>query len=155
MISSIKYILITFIFMFSMSCKTNHEASKSFKTLAYSQYGAEMEATQRLIDNKEDFESIYYKVYKNLSPTPEMPHVDFSKNSVVFLHFGGFNYGGISYEVQEINKENNDLNIHLIRQSPKSGEPALTVMTNPFMLIEVPKFKSEIEQINIIKVEKD
>lgn len=155
MISSIKYILITFVFMLSLSCKTNHKASQSFKTLAYSQYGAEMEATQRLIDNQEDFESIYYKVYKNLSPTPEMPNVDFSKNSVVFLHFGGFNYGGISYGVEEIIKENRNLNIHLIRQSPKPGEPALTVMTNPFMLIEVPKYNSEIDQINIIKVEKD
>ncbi|MDG4946830.1 hypothetical protein NMK71_10415 [Weeksellaceae bacterium KMM 9713] len=155
MISVIKYILFTFVIMFSMSCKTNHEASKSFNTLAYSEYGAEMEATQRLIENQEDFESIYTKVYVNLSPAPEMPTVDFNKNAVIFLHFGGFNYGGISYEVKEIKQEDKDLNIHLIRHSPKPGEPALTVMTNPFMFIEVPKFKSEIDHINIIKVEKD
>lgn len=126
-----------------------------FETIEYKQYGAEMSATEVWIDNQQEFENIYRKLNQHLSPTLETPAVDFDEYAVIFLHFGKFNYGGIEYEVVSIEENNKILNIKLNRNAPKFGEPALTVITNPFMFIEVPNIKPAPEQINLILIEKN
>lgn len=152
----IKHIFLGLFILLTISCKTQQmNSEESFETLVYSQYGPEMEATERIIENKSDFEEIYKKVYENIMPIPEMPEVNFNEKSVIFIHFGSYSYGGISYEVKEIVQNEGQLDITLIQDMPKRGEPALSVMTNPFMLIEIPKITPQPTNINIIKVDKE
>lgn len=152
----LKYSLFTLLFILIMNCKTHHASlEKPFETLVYSQYGPEMEATKMMIENMQDFEKIYVKVYENRSPKPEIPTIDFDNKSVIFIHFGSFSYGGITYEVQKVSHENKELYIKLFHKQPKRGEPALTVMTNPVMLIEIPKINPTPTIINIETIEKD
>lgn len=151
MIKVIKYLFFTITLIISFNCQMQKNGVKAFKTLAYSEYGAEMETTQQIIRSAEEFEKTYHNVYKNISPIPEIPSIDFKKKSVVFLHFGTFNYGGIQYKVEKITLKDEDLNIQLDRQGPKIGEPSMTVMTHPFMFIELPKLDAKVKNINLTK----
>lgn len=145
------YTLLIPFFILAWSCKTHpSQTPMKFETIVYNEYGPEMERTEKWINTQQDFEETYRYLYQNMSSLPEFPEIDFDKNAVVFIHFGQFSYGGIHYDVKEIEAKNNELNIFLKYNGPKLGQPALTVMTNPFMLIQVPKIKPNPEVINII-----
>lgn len=150
-----KFLKITFLislFVLNMNCKTQQTSgSTPFNTIVYSQYGPEMEATEQIITNAKDFKSYYHLAYENRTPIPGIPKINFDERLVIFLHFGTFNHGGILFEVQEITQRNKELDIVLTQNSPKAGEPSLTVMTHPFMFIDVSRGKDLPNSINIIK----
>lgn len=148
------YIILGLFLFLTWNCNAHlAQAPMEFETIVYNQYGPEMQSTEKWIDNQEEFEKTFQEMHRNLMPSKEIPNIDFDEKAVVLLHFGRFSYGGIHYEVVDVENVENTLNIKLSRSGPKAGEPALMVITNPFMFIEVSKMKSAPEQINLTLIE--
>ena len=125
--------------------------SLAFQILEHSEYGTEMPAQQQLIKNQNALNAIYQKIFSNISPQPEPPEIDFKHKNVLFLHFGTYNHGGNSFKIDSIKNLNQQINVYLKLKSPAAGQPSLTVMTYPFMLIEIDKPQTEVQKINVIK----
>ena len=120
-----------------------------FNLLIYNEMGTEMPAQQRWIDNQADLHNIFTEVNRHVSPIPDAPFVNFNQKNVVFLHFGTFSYGGIQMELKNVEFNHPVLNITLSKQSPSAMQPALTVITHPYMFIEIDKLNSQPKEIKL------
>lgn len=127
----------------------NNMHNLNFKVLESSQYGAEMPQQQRLITSQDEYSAIHKKVFANMFPAPEMKEIDFTQKNILFLHFGTFNHGGNTFEVDSIQYENTQLNVYMNTTSPGAGQPSLTVMTYPFLMLEIDKPTQPVETIVI------
>lgn len=144
-----KYLIASLFFAF-ISCSTTHSNGKmTFTTLEYTEFGNYQEKEKRLIQDVDTFRDVYTKVYENHSPIPEIPKVNFKKNDVIFIHFGEFRHGGIKMSVDSIFWDKKDLVISINKKSPKAGEPVSSVMTYPFLFVEIDKLSKKPNDIKL------
>lgn len=120
-----------------------------FKILDSSQYGAEMTGQHKLITSASEFRKVHQQVFADITPQPEIPVIDFERKNVLFIHFGTFSHGGNTFDVDSIQYESNTLDVYLRSSFPGPGQPSVTVITHPFLLIELDKPAQTVEIINI------
>lgn len=134
-----------------MSCSTQKNAQDlNFTLLEYNEYGNQQFKEESILTSQISFAKKYAEVYQDHSPKPMVPTIDFKQKDVLFVHFGEFNYGGNQIDVKKIDWENENLVLTLHKSSPKAGEPVLTVMTYPFMFVEVDKLTKKPAEIQIV-----
>ena len=120
-----------------------------FKILESSQYGAEMTEQYKLITSASEYRKVYQQVFADITPQPEIPAIDFDRKNVLFIHFGTFSHGGNTFDVDSIQYANKNLDVYLRSSFPGPGQPSVTVITHPFLLIELDKPAQTVEIINI------
>ena len=150
-----KLIVLLIVLFCNLACqmqKTNRNLE--FEVLEKSEFGAEMQAQNQLITTPQDFAKIQKTVFANQSPQPKIKNVDFNKKNVIFIHLGTYSYGGNAFEVTKVEQIDTELIIDLYIDSPGMGEPALTVITYPFVFIEIDKPHKEIQNIQVNKTRK-
>jgi hypothetical protein len=98
----------------------------------------------KLITTKKDWESAWQVAKGGEEPLPNIPTVDFGHQNVIAAFMGQRSSSGYKIEISSIEKKGQILTIHVIKYETPG---MLTVMTNPFTLVRVPRGNYKLEVI--------
>ncbi|HBC47129.1 MAG TPA: hypothetical protein DEO84_10560 [candidate division Zixibacteria bacterium] len=98
----------------------------------------------KLVTTKKDWENTWQIAKGGEEPLPGIPSVDFSHQNVIAVFMGQRSSSGYKIEISSIEKKGAVLRVH-VKKYETPG--MLTVMTNPFTLVRVPRGKYELEVI--------
>lgn len=103
-----------------------------------------------VINNNEDWQSLWNKVYSIQKPTPPLPTVDFSKDIVIAVFQGVQGSGGYSIEIIKIVEAENSIKVFVRETSPGPSCTVTDALTQPYHIIKISKTDKEV----IFKTEK-
>jgi hypothetical protein len=146
--------LFLLVFLF-FACRTSEEIPTSPKAIDFEPigsgilYGAGEEglmAGAYLVNSANELSQILTKMnavnsgdYLNLTPDASY----FKEHSMLFLFDEVRGSGGHTFEIKKLTLHNDLLKIGVLSAKPEGM--ATTVMTQPFQIIEIPKFEGRIE----------
>jgi len=138
-----KKIILVFCAAFLFSCNsTKQETAKSatevnkgtvkYEILKEAGYQGREEKSFEIIEENASLSKLYNEINET-----EIPKIDFSNSKVVALFLGQRNSGGYSIKVKSIEEKGGKVILKVEEVGPKSGEMALTVITNPFTIVKL------------------
>ena len=127
------YLLLLMTFGSSLSY-SEQERRVHYKVLESGQFGPHMDSGKQIIiiNNENQFESEFNK-YQIAS----IPNIDFERNVVVLINIGGKSSGGYKIDIEGIVDNNEKTTIKSNISSPSSSCNTASVMTNPYIFVEV------------------
>jgi hypothetical protein len=98
----------------------------------------------KLITNSKDWVKTWSIVAGGEEPLPKIPTIDFGSQYVIAAFMGSRNSSGYKIEIPSIEKMGQVLKVH-VKKYETPG--MLTIMTNPFTLIRLPRGNYKLEVI--------
>ncbi|QFS52756.1 protease complex subunit PrcB family protein [Nostoc sphaeroides] len=117
----------------------------NFRTIARGANSGYPTASQLVIDNPEEWASVWQQHASNIIPPPPVPNVDFTDNQVVAVFMGEKRTGGYSVEIVSVETKSSEkenlasLVITVAYRQPKPGEIVQEVITHPYHIITIPQ----------------
>jgi len=90
-----------------------------------------------IVKDQSSLLSVWNKFYGNQLSVPELPPVDFDKETIVAILMGQKATGGYALDLKNISLDNNELFIDLKQIVPGEGAITTQAFTNPWMLIKI------------------
>jgi hypothetical protein len=97
-----------------------------------------------LVTSEKEWDRVWRTAKGREEPLPERPSVNFGRSYVVAAFMGERNSSGYKIEIDKIVKKGRTLRVH-VKKYETPG--MLTVMTQPFTLVRVPKGSYKLEVI--------
>ncbi|MFA5552653.1 MAG: protease complex subunit PrcB family protein [Trueperaceae bacterium] len=94
-------------------------------------------ATYELVTNESQLLSLWNRAHGALLSPPQVPRVDFARETVVAIFIGGRGTGGHSVSVQQVTEENGELYLDVSIGSPAPGTITTQALTSPWVLVRV------------------
>ncbi|MGN6385047.1 MAG: protease complex subunit PrcB family protein [Verrucomicrobiota bacterium] len=116
---------------------------EKMRVLAKGGFSTFQEPTTMVITNAVQWEETWKKSSKRV-PAPELPEVDFEKESVIFVTLGRKNSGGYASHVESVTEKDGKTVVQVVTKSPPKGSMTLQALTAPFEFVAVPKIKGEV-----------
>lgn len=118
-----------------------------FQTILAGSHSLSDTAFVELVTNDREWENIWLIAKGLVDPLPKKPTVNFSRQYVIAAFMGQRRSSGYRIEVTSIEKMGRILNVHVKRYETPG---MLTVVTNPFSLVRIPKGNYRLEVIEEI-----
>ncbi|HEY2067475.1 MAG TPA: glycoside hydrolase family 2 TIM barrel-domain containing protein [Gemmatimonadaceae bacterium] len=97
------------------------------------------EPETRVIRDAKDWASTWASLHAGL-PAPPLPHVDFTKEIVLFVALGPRSTGGFDVDVERIIRRSpDDLLVQIVETSPGDGCMSTQVITSPAVAVRAPR----------------
>ena len=97
---------------------------------------------QNLCINEEaEWKKYWDLIHKQTIPVPKLPEINFEENMVIASFMGSKNSGGYSARIDEVKWENGSYTIQLTHVSPGSSCFNTMAITQPYLIVQVPKPK--------------
>lgn len=93
----------------------------------------------RIISEAPDFKDTFQSLHATELPRPKPPEVDFATSAVLVISLGQQPSAGYQVDVEQIQRQGEVLNVRLRLSKPSSTSVQATVMTSPYIVIQVPK----------------
>lgn len=106
-----------------------------YTVLKQEAYGGTEEETNLLINSQEELVSLYGQIN-----VPELPKIDFKKQSVVAIFMGQQRTGGYSVSITDVNVTENTAEISVIKTTP-TGMVTMA-LTAPYCIAIIPKVEN-------------
>lgn len=90
-----------------------------------------------LVTSQDQLTNLWYKAYGSQLQVPQVPKVDFSRETVVAAFAGQKPTGGYGLQVRGVSVENGELYVDLVSISPQAGAITTQGLTSPWVLIHV------------------
>ncbi|WP_430400678.1 protease complex subunit PrcB family protein [Flavobacterium sp.] len=119
-----------------------NRSNVSFKTLSSGQNSSIENKEYLLIEDNEAYIEVIEKLNIDESDFNNLLNVDFKSNNVCILFLGQRNTGGYAIEVDYLIKKQKTLYIKTKEISPEKHSNVITVITNPYCIITIPKIQS-------------
>ncbi|HLD38782.1 MAG: protease complex subunit PrcB family protein [Candidatus Diapherotrites archaeon] len=129
---------------YSTSEKQQQFAEITFKTLAEGVSSSHTTFDALVVQNGNEFESLWKGMYSGFRPPPDMPIVDFSNKTVIAVFFGEKPSTGYSITIDNIIRINQSINVQYKTSRPGSGTVGLLV-TRPYHIVELDKITEEVK----------
>jgi hypothetical protein len=97
-----------------------------------------------LVTNERDWDDIWQKTKGREQPLPSKPSVNFDSQYVIAAFMGQRTSSGYKIEIDSVEKKGRSLKVH-VKKYETPG--MLTVMTQPFTLVRVPRGHYKLEVI--------
>lgn len=117
----------------------------SFEIVTSGFYSGYKEAGYHRIDTQEKWKELWEKTYAEVEPKPELPEVDFEKNTVLAIFAGEFSGGGYRVEVEKVVDAERSVQVSVKLESPSNSCATTAALTQPFKIIKLEKIKKEVE----------
>jgi len=118
-----------------------------FQTILAGPYSLVDTAYVSLVKNQSDWEDTWLLAKGKIDPLPLTPTVDFEQEYVIAAFMGERTTSGYKIEITEIEKHGDIIDVFVKRfETPGM----LTVMTNPYCLVRLPKGNYDINVIEEI-----
>lgn len=93
----------------------------------------------RIVLEASDFKDTFQALHATELPQPKPPEVDFAKSAVLVVSLGQQPSSGYQVDVEQIQQQGKVLNVRLRLTKPSSTSVQATVMTSPYVVIQVSK----------------
>lgn len=116
-----------------------------FHTIARGANSGYQTASQMVIDNAEEWASVWQQHASNIIPPPPVPGVDFTDDQVVAVFMGEKRTGGYSVEILTVETKRSEIDdltslvITVAYRQPKPGDIVQEVITYPYHIITIPQ----------------
>jgi|SRR3989344_1075102 len=97
------------------------------------------------IHTEQAWSAFYVKLESASNSGLQIPHVDFSKHSVLAVFMGQKNNDGYSTEITTVLQNGKDLEVYVQETSPNHGDRNSQTLTKPYHIIKVPKAEGKVE----------
>lgn len=106
-------------------------------SLAKGSYSGIDSAMTLVIDSDTRWMEIWNKIYAETQPRPELPEVDFSRETILAVFLGTRSTGGFSVEISRVVQRDGKIVAETERRSPRPEEPVTMALTSPFHIVRV------------------
>lgn len=137
------FILISLILSSCQSKLPNKDKPIKHEVLTYSNYGSHNQSENFIINSNNDFETAWQKAHDNIFPKPNIPPINFNKESVLLINFKPRNYGGYTIDLNHVKLIGNVCYLSFSEKNSNLDAPTLSVMTSPYVFVKVNKIQPE------------
>jgi hypothetical protein len=116
-----------------------------FTTLARGQYSGIEEKKYVIVTSQEEWEILWEKVHKFITPAPDLPVTDFASDIVLGVFMGTRPTGGYSIEIDELRACDDRIRAIVKSRSPEPEDMVTTALTQPYHIIRFEATEWEIE----------
>lgn len=120
------------------------EEKVDFETVEKGHYSGYKEVANYVINDEEKLAEIWNLVMETRKPFPDLPKIDFTKNSVVAVFMGEFPTGGYSIEIKEITEYKDRVIVKIDKKFPKPGSMLTQAFTQPYHIVKIKKIDKKI-----------
>lgn len=156
MIKEITKYFILFLAVAAFSC-TNSAGDKeklSFEVIREGSYSAITDKREVIIYNESEYQALMNDVYKNLDQKPNIPSVDFKKNSLVAVFIGSRTSGGFEVKIDNVTDGSDYLTVNVTETTPGKNCAVTDAITSPYVIVKIAKTEKK-GQFKTKKIEKD
>lgn len=134
-----------FLSFIAISCSSSmNKSNVVYKILHSGEFSSIENKEFLLIEDNQDYISAIEKLNIDESEYDKLLNVDFKTNNICILLLGQRNTGGYSISVDYIKKKQKTLFIKAKELTPEKHSNVITVITNPYCLVVIPKMKNII-----------
>jgi len=102
-------------------------------------YSGVRRASEQVIEDPETWKTVWGQVHGISRPQPELPEIDFDKQSVVAVFLGNRNTGGYSIRIRAIKDNGQQVEVQVERLSPPPGGITTQALTQPYEMVVIGK----------------
>lgn len=146
---TLNLILIFIISVIISSCSSSQPKPVSFTVITKGGNSGYTKKERIVIKNKEDFEKMWQNLYINFSDKPQVPDVDFEKQTIIGVFFGEYMSGGSSIGVKSVSSNDEGIVVTVEEITPGSNCVTTDVITQPYQIISIPKVTSAVKFVTI------
>ena len=117
----------------------------SYEVLLEGTYSGIKEPLQKVITANEEWEQLWKKHVSVIVPQPPVPEVDFENNVVAVLFAGEKMKSGYQIRLKEVVPQGKDVIVRYKMVEPPENSFTLTVLTQPFIFIRIPKPEGTVQ----------
>ena len=118
-----------------------------FITLAKGVYSGIEEKKYVIVTSQDEWEKLWAKVHKFITPAPAPPMIDFSSGTVIGVFMGTRPTGGYSIEIDKLRSCDDRIKAIVKSRSPAPQDMVTTALTRPYHIISIENTGMEIEFI--------
>jgi len=107
-------------------------------------HGGVRTAGQQVINDSEAWKTLWKKIHRTRTPSPKLPDVDFSKQTVIAVFMGERTSGGYGIRVTSVTETAREIVVSIARRSPPPGAMTISVMTQPYDVVVVAKSEKPV-----------
>lgn len=117
----------------------------NFRNIAQGAYSEYQTANEMVIDNPEEWASVWQQHASGIIPPPPIPKVDFTDYQIVAVFMGEKHTGGYSVEILTVETESSETDdptsvvIQVNYRQPQPGDIVQEVITHPHHIIRIPQ----------------
>lgn len=151
-----------FVFLFVLAINSNltaeekkskdeeEEQTQTMPTISYEillegTFSGIKEPLQKVVTTNEEWEELWKKHVSVIVPQPPVPEVDFENNVVAALFAGEKMKSGYQIRLKEVVPQGKDVIIRYKMVEPPQNSFTLTVLTQPFIFIKIPKPEGTVQ----------
>lgn len=112
-------------------------------------YSNQEEASNQLIQNADDWQSLWSIINKGRFPTPALPEVDFETQNLLACFMGMKTSGGHSIQVETMTMQGESLMVKVVQESPGQNCMVTDAITYPYVIVAVDKPTSTNPQFEV------
>lgn len=91
------------------------------------------------------WKELWDMIHRDTRPVPEVPAIDFSRETVIGVFLGTRSTGGYSIEIVDASLQNNKLSVKYKTESPAPGDMVSMALTQPYHVVTVNVTRAEVE----------
>ena len=99
---------------------------------------------QLIIRDQSAWQQTWSAIWTSTTPAPGLPVVDFSSNMIIVVAAGSKPSSGYAIAVESASQHDGDVTVAVRATSPSPGCAALTVITNPVDVVQLPRYNGHI-----------
>ena len=117
----------------------------SYEVLLEGTFSGIKEPLQKVITTNEEWEELWKKHVSVIVPQPPVPEVDFENNVLAALFAGEKMKSGYQIRLKEVVPQGKDVIVRYKMVEPPQNSFTLTVLTQPFIFIKIPKPEGTVQ----------
>lgn len=117
----------------------------TYEVLLEGTFSGIREPLQKVISTNEEWEDFWKKHVSVIVPQPPVPEIDFENTVVAAIFAGEKNKSGYQVRLKEVVPEGKDVILRYKLVEPPENSFTLTVITQPFILVKIPKPEGTVQ----------
>jgi hypothetical protein len=98
-----------------------------------------------VITTNQEWEDLWKKHVSIIVPQPPVPEVDFENTVIAAIFAGEKNKSGYQVRLKEVVPQGKDVILHYKLVEPPENSLTLTVITQPFIFVKIPKPEGTVQ----------
>ena len=132
-------IVLAIVFVTQLS---GHELT--FEDISKGSYSGHDERNDYVIRDSSEWENLWGKVQSRVSPTPDLPDINFNDEMVIAVFQGSHSTGGYAIEITKIVEKENSVEVFVKETSPSPDSVVTQAFTQPYHIVKTKRVDKEV-----------
>ena len=116
----------------------------TFETISKGSYSGHDERKDYVIRESSEWENLGDKMQSRVSPTPDLPDVNFNDEMVIAVFQGSQSTGGYAIEITKIVEKENSVEVFIKETSPSPDSMVTQAFTQPYHIVKTKRVDKEV-----------